>query len=143
MTGCAVSICTLPAVPPPPFFAGPYWLENVRCSSSVYAPEAYAVDAKLGRHVLQTLNASGFDVAHMNAQAEGQSIGHTFITVRTRLTDTSKPMKPIVPILVNTYFPPNVPTPSRCYALGKPFALLLPLETIGAAKAGQHKGLRP
>jgi len=83
------------------------------------APESYAVDAALGRQVLHGLNGAGFDVAHMNKQADGQSIGHTFITVRTRLTDTSKPMKPIVPILVNTYFPPNVPTPSRCYELGK------------------------
>ena len=28
-------------------------------------------------------------------------------------------MKPIVPVLVNAYFPTNVPTPSRCYGLGK------------------------
>jgi hypothetical protein len=27
-------------------------------------------------------------------------------------------MKPIVPVLVNTYFPPNVPTPARSYGLG-------------------------
>lgn len=26
---------------------------------------------------------------------------------------------PIVPILLNTYFPPNVPTPARCYAIGR------------------------
>lgn len=26
---------------------------------------------------------------------------------------------PIVPILLNTYFPPNVPTPARCYAIGQ------------------------
>ena len=80
--------------------------------------ETYAVDAKLGRHILQSVNGAGFDVAHMDKQGEGQSIGHTFITVRTRLTDPSRPMRPIVPVLVNTYFPPNVPTPSRCYALG-------------------------
>lgn len=81
--------------------------------------ESYAVHGELGRHILQSLNASGFDVAHMNKQDDGQSIGHTFITVRTRLSDGSRPMQPIVPVLVNTYFPPNVPTPSRCYDLGK------------------------
>jgi aromatic ring-opening dioxygenase catalytic subunit (LigB family) len=26
---------------------------------------------------------------------------------------------PIVPILLNTYYPPNQPTPKRCYALGQ------------------------
>jgi hypothetical protein len=81
--------------------------------------ETYQVDADLGRYLIEGLNASGFDVAHMDKQGEGQSIGHTFITVRTRLSDPDKPMKPIVPVLVNTYFPPNVPTPSRCYALGR------------------------
>jgi len=81
--------------------------------------EVYEVDAPLGRHLIEELNAGGFDVAHMDRQADGQSIGHTFITVRTRLSDPEKPMKPIVPVLVNTYFPPNVPSPSRLYALGK------------------------
>jgi 3-O-methylgallate 3,4-dioxygenase len=81
--------------------------------------EVYRVDAGLGRHLIQGLNANGFDVAHMDKQDEGQSIGHTFITVRTRLSDPDAPMKPLVPVLVNTYFPPNVPTPARCYALGK------------------------
>ena len=81
--------------------------------------EAYTCDAALGQYLLHALNAAGYDAAHMDKQAEGQSIGHTFIVARTRLTDTTKPMPPIVPILVNTYFPPNVPTPSRCYAFGK------------------------
>lgn len=26
---------------------------------------------------------------------------------------------PIVPIMLNTYYPPNVPTPARCYAIGR------------------------
>ena len=95
--------------------------------------EVYAVDAALGRHVLERVTADGFDVAFMDAQADGQSIGHTFVTVRTRLSDGSGPMKPIVPVLVNTYFPPNVPTPSRCYALGK---------AIGAAVASYPEPLR-
>ena len=28
-------------------------------------------------------------------------------------------MVPIVPVLLNTYYPPNQPTPRRCYRLGK------------------------
>jgi hypothetical protein len=81
--------------------------------------ETYAVDAALGRHLLEETNDAGFDVAFMDAQADGQSIGHTFVTVRTRLSDPGSRMKPMVPVLVNTYFPPNVPTPARCYALGR------------------------
>ncbi|MBM3676357.1 MAG: protocatechuate 3,4-dioxygenase, partial [Actinobacteria bacterium] len=82
-------------------------------------PETYAVDADLAVHITRDLVAAGFDAADMTSQHEGQSIGHTFIVARTRLTDVSRPMAPIVPILVNTYFTPNVPTPSRCYAFGK------------------------
>ena len=109
---------TVNAIPPP----DEKIYETVRPAAwALYGDdsEAYTVDARLGRHVLERLNASGFDVAHMDRQADGQSIGHTFITVRTRLSDPNKPMKPIVPVLVNTYFPPNVPTPARCYAIGE------------------------
>ena len=30
-------------MPPPPFFGGPYWLENVGCSSSAYVPGATSI----------------------------------------------------------------------------------------------------
>jgi len=109
---------TVNAIPPPDEMI----YETVRPAAwALYCDhsEIYQVEAGLGRHLIYELNGSGFDVAHMDSQEEGQSIGHTFITVRTRLSDPDKPMKPIVPVLVNTYFPPNVPTPARCYALGK------------------------
>jgi hypothetical protein len=28
-------------------------------------------------------------------------------------------MIPMIPLMVNTYFPPNTPSPARCYALGQ------------------------
>ena len=61
--------------------------------------EVYAVDAKLGRHILENAHDAGYDVAFMDKQADGQSIGHTFVTVRTRLSDGDTAMKPIVPVI--------------------------------------------
>ena len=37
--------------------------------------------------------------------------------VHRRLMDEKKPI-PVVPVFLNTYFPPNQPRPRRCYELG-------------------------
>ena len=33
-----------------------------------------------------------------------------------------EPMPAVVPVVLNTYFPPNQPTPKRCHALGRAIA---------------------
>ncbi len=38
---------------------------------------------------------------------------------RTFPVDTALGVVPIVPVLLNTYYPPNQPTPRRCYQLGR------------------------
>jgi len=43
--------------------------------------------------------------------------GHAFGFVIRRLFDGRA--IPVVPILLNTYFPPNVPTAARCHDIGK------------------------
>jgi len=43
--------------------------------------------------------------------------GHAWGFVHQRLM--GQHVVPIVPILLNTYFPPNQPTPRRCYQLGR------------------------
>jgi 3-O-methylgallate 3,4-dioxygenase len=49
---------------------------------------------------------------------EGEGEGHGMAYVHRRLMDEAKPI-PIVPVFLNTYFPPNQPRPRRCYELGK------------------------
>jgi catalytic LigB subunit of aromatic ring-opening dioxygenase len=45
------------------------------------------------------------------------------------------PTLPVVPVLINTYFPPNQPTPRRCYKLGQ--AIREAVETYpGEARIG-------
>jgi hypothetical protein len=46
-----------------------------------------------------------------------RGIGHAFSFLYQRLWPECD--VPIVPIMVNTYYPPNQPTPKRCHDLGK------------------------
>ena len=76
----------------------------------------------LGRHMIEFLVESEFDVARSSFLDAGRGragggIGHAFGYVYHRLM-TGNPI-PTVPIMLNTYYPPNQPTPKRCYELGR------------------------
>ena len=69
--------------------------------------------------VVASLIEQGFDVAvlaEMPSTDESVGLGHAYGAIVTQIM-REQPI-PIVPIFVNTYFPPNQPTPSRCYDLG-------------------------
>jgi 3-O-methylgallate 3,4-dioxygenase len=71
----------------------------------------------LGEHIIRQSIAESFDVAQLRRQPENRGIGHAFNFVHTRLLN-DKPI-PMVPVTLNTYYPPNQPTPARCLAFGK------------------------
>lgn len=80
-------------------------------------PERHKVCAELSRHLAHQLTDEDFDITLFSEQPSGRSLGHAFTFPRYRLglpADT-----PIVPVFVNTYYPPNVPSAARCYALGQ------------------------
>lgn len=79
--------------------------------------ETHPVAATLARHVIERLVGSGFDVAQSTGLAPGKGEGHAFAFVFSRLL-RYRPV-PVLPIFLNTYYPPNQPTPARCYQLGK------------------------
>lgn len=79
--------------------------------------EAYPCDAELGRYLTTELSRADFDVAQLSKQAPGRGIGHAFSFIRIRLM--REHLIPMVPIFVNCFYPPNQPTPARCYAFGK------------------------
>ena len=76
----------------------------------------------LGKHLIQYLVENEFDVGRSNhldpkrGRSEG-GIGHAFGFVYHRLMGDR--IIPTVPIMVNTYYPPNQPTPKRCYDMGR------------------------
>ena len=92
-------------------------------------PEAYPVDQQLATHLVTSLTHEGFDIATIVKQHRGRPLGHAFTFVRRRLMDLGAPPIPMVPILLNTFYPPNPPTPQRCYALG--LALRRAVESFG------------
>lgn len=81
---------------------------------------SHPVDASLGEYLLESLAANEFDVTRSNKLSEHHhdgAIGHAFYYIYRRLMNNE--VIPHVPILVNTYYPPNVPSAARCYKLGQ------------------------
>jgi 3-O-methylgallate 3,4-dioxygenase len=79
--------------------------------------ERHPVSAGLSRHVAEQLTAADFDITLFTEQPAGRSLGHAFTFPRYRLGLPAS--TPIVPVFVNTYYPPNVPSAARCHALGQ------------------------
>jgi len=77
----------------------------------------YPVHAGLADHLVRALIDAEFDVACANALPEGQGEGHAFGFVHKRILRGTT--IPIVPVFLNTYYPPNQPSPRRCYRLGQ------------------------
>jgi len=99
-------------------FSGPDWAK--RAAARYYEekePRDYPVESGLALHVIGALVDREFDPVSSDALPAGKGEGHAFAFVRKRLMDD--PMLPVVPVLINTYFPPNQPTPRRCYRLGQ------------------------
>jgi 3-O-methylgallate 3,4-dioxygenase len=80
-------------------------------------PEQHPVSATLSSHLAEHLAAEDFDITVFAEQPTGRSLGHAFTFPRYRLGLPAT--TPIVPVFVNTYYPPNVPSAARCYALGQ------------------------
>jgi hypothetical protein len=78
---------------------------------------SHPVASGLGHHIIEYLIDQEFDVAHSRHLKEGQGMGHAFGFVYQRVMKGKA--IPTVPIMLNTYYPPNQPTPKRCYELGQ------------------------
>jgi hypothetical protein len=103
---------------PPQGFSGPDWAR--RANARYYEerePRDYPVDSRLALHLIAALIDRDFEPVASNALPPGKGEGHAFAFVRKRLMDDQR--LPVVPVLINTYFPPNQPTPRRCYVLGQ------------------------
>jgi 3-O-methylgallate 3,4-dioxygenase len=83
------------------------------------ASRHYPVHAALAQQVIAGLRAHGFDPAVMHEIDPVDGEGHAFSYVHRYLME--KPV-PIVPVFLNSFFPPNQPSAARCHALGKAIA---------------------
>ena len=71
-----------------------------------------------------------------DAVPEGEGEGHAIGFVHRRIMQE---VVPIVPVCINTYYPPNQPTPRRCYRLGQ--AIRAAVESLSGRCAGRHHRL--
>jgi len=80
------------------------------------APE-YEAGQGLADHLIRALVDAEFDIARCNKLRPEIGVGHAFSFLYRRILPGGK--LPMVPVMVNTYYPPNQPTPKRCYAFGQ------------------------
>lgn len=74
-------------------------------------------DAALSRHLVESLVAQEFDLSYTRELPEGRNLGHAFNFIYRRIM--GEHLVPQIPVMLNTYYPPNQPTLKRCYALGR------------------------
>lgn len=81
----------------------------------------YPVPQELAHAIVEQSMADEFDISISAEQRQGPrgtiGLGHAVGFVCRRIL-RDRPM-PIIPVLLNTYFPPNRPTPKRCFEFGQ------------------------
>lgn len=84
---------------------------------ALVGPQERPADRELGEHLIASLRDDHFDVAASAELRPDVGLGHAFRFLYQHILPGTE--IPIVPIMINTFFPPNQPTPGRCYALGQ------------------------
>ncbi|MDP1894686.1 MAG: protocatechuate 3,4-dioxygenase [Hydrogenophaga sp.] len=93
------------------------WVKSARMWR--HEPEAdrdYPVKSDLAEWLIRQLCDRDFDIAAMDGLERGQFEGHAFQFIHRRLL--KEQVLPVIPVILNTFDPPNQPTPRRCVALG-------------------------
>ena len=107
------------AIPPEVLRNLPPGIKESRWALHGETAEEYTVQTGLARHIISALRGN-FDLTQFTHTPEGRHLGHAFTFPRHRLMgDEALPM---VPVFVNTYVPPNQPTPLRSFRFGEAIA---------------------
>jgi len=80
-------------------------------------PERHPVSTALSRHIAEQLALADYDITLLTEQPAGRSLGHAFTFPRYRLGLPAT--TPLVPIFINTYYQPNVPSAARSFGVGQ------------------------
>ncbi|MDP6605193.1 MAG: protocatechuate 3,4-dioxygenase [Dehalococcoidia bacterium] len=99
----------------PPGLGASYW------ANSPPEKAVYPCVPALGEHILQTAVQDSFDVASMKGLPEGprdhKGLPHAFGFIYRRIMNDAA--VPSVPVVLNTFFPPNQPSVERCFEFGR------------------------
>ncbi len=79
--------------------------------------EEYPAASGLAEHLIRALVSDEFDLARCDRLRKEIGVGHAFSFLYRRIWPGGT--LPMVPVMVNTYYPPNQPSPKRCYAFGQ------------------------
>jgi hypothetical protein len=107
---------TIRNAPAPVEPAGDWYLADQRKRMEEKADRHYPCHPALATHLIEGLVARAFDITAMKSLAGDQFEGHAYSFIHRRFM-TKGPI-PIVPVILNTYYPPNQPNPRRCFELG-------------------------
>jgi hypothetical protein len=82
----------------------------------------YPLHPELAEHLVRSLVADGIDIAECRQQPTGPdgavlNLGYAFTFVQRRILGDR--LLPMVPVIVNAYFPPIQPAARRCFEFGE------------------------
>jgi hypothetical protein len=88
-------------------------------------PHTYPGAPELALRLIEGLISEGVDVASCDRVPDPaqRGFGHAFGFVMQRLMKDLE--VPMLPVMLNTYFPPNTPTAARCHEVGRKLAAVL------------------
>ena len=93
-----------------------WYLQDQRKRMEDQEDRHYPCHPALGRALIEGLMARDFDITAMKSLVGDQFEGHAYSFIHRRFMP-KRPI-PIVPVILNTYYPPNQPSPRRCFELG-------------------------
>jgi hypothetical protein len=96
--------------------AGEWYLQDQRKRMEEKQDRHYPCHPALATALIEGLVAREFDITAMKSLAGDQFEGHAYSFIHRRFMP--KGPIPIVPVILNTYYPPNQPSPRRCFELG-------------------------
>ena len=96
--------------------AADWYLQDQRKRMEEREDRHYPCHPALATALIEGLVARDFDITAMQSLSGEQFEGHAYSFIHRRFMP-KRPI-PIVPVILNTYYPPNQPSPRRCFELG-------------------------
>ena len=103
----------------------PQWVKNMGKGYWMDAAHELPCASEMALELIHGLMKESFDVATCSSVEDPHkaAFGHAYGFIVKRLFRGR--VIPIVPLLLNTYYPPNVPTSRRCHDLGQAMAKVI------------------
>lgn len=97
----------------------PEWMQNAISGYAMDSSHRFPAAPDLARKLIDKLMDTGVDlgVASTIDDPNVAAFGHAYGFIARRLLQDGA--VPIIPVLLNTYYPPNVIRPARCYDIGR------------------------